>query len=289
MNEILEFTNSFNVVVACCLVCVVGCAGLARTRGHSMAFYGSLGLLLSFGAIPLTWLATQDLPVAEEDSGGLGFTPASRRAEVVSDPDLASWHRLYVSIRNSLLFAGLAVAVVAGLGFTWVVVSILPTFVALFEGMSLALPMPTRIMIALTKFARNPDFAPLFWVVKFCWPAAWFWLLRRSGYKFPLLGGVWKAADRLWQIQAIRKHGESWVLHIPRECARRLAASSDICLPEDEGEYQNMLRRQREALQASLWSLLPACVPAIGLGMIVLWVISLSVFLPLYQLIGNLS
>lgn len=33
---------------------------------------------------------------------------------------------------------------------------ILPTFVALFEGMSLALPLPTRLLIALVKLVRDP-------------------------------------------------------------------------------------------------------------------------------------
>lgn len=290
MNEILEFTNSFNVVVTSCVVCVLGCALLARSRGHSALFYGSLGFFLSFGAFPLTRLATGEAPMhEEEDSRKLGFTPVSRNLDWTDDPDLISWQRLYRAMRDSLIFGGMALAAISILGLTWAVLTILPTFVALYEGMSLALPMHTKILIAVTKFARNPDFLPLFWVLKFCWPATLYWVLRRSGYRFPLLGRVWKAADRLWQIQAARKHGENWRIHVPQECARRMADCADIPLPEEEGEYQSLLRRQREALQASLWSLLPALIPALGICLGVVWMVGMAVFLPLYQLIGNLS
>jgi hypothetical protein len=290
MHELIEFTKDFNVNVTCCVLCVVSCALLARLRGHSALFYGSLGLFLSFGAIPLTRLATREPRCQEEeDPRGLGFTPVAELREASDDADLASWRRLYRAIRDSLIFAVLALAVVVAFGLNWAVLTILPPFVSLYEGMSLALPRSTQVIIGLTKFAHNPDYLPLIWIVKFCWPAALFWVLRRSGYKFPLLGGVWKAVDRLWQIQATRKHAENWVLHVPEECARRLAACPDIALPEDEGEYQNLLRRQREALQASLWSLLPALIPTLGLALGIVWIISVAVFLPLYQLIGNLS
>jgi hypothetical protein len=284
-NEVL---NSFGVASGCMAVAVLISAMLARSRGYSAVFYGSLALFLSFGAIPLTLLATSE-PHREEEPGELGFSPVSTENAPSVDPDLASWRRLYRAIRDSLLLGGLAAAVVAVLALGYGVTSILPTFVALFEGMSLALPLPTQVLISVTKLFRNPDFAPIFWFLKLTWPAALFFFLARTGYWFPLLGGVWKSADRLWQIQASRHYGNQWRQHVPPETARRLFSASDIPLPEEENDYQAILRRQREALQASLWMLIPGLVPMLGIGMALIWLIGISIFLPMYQIIGNIG
>ncbi|MFH0802488.1 MAG: type II secretion system F family protein [bacterium] len=50
----------------------------------------------------------------------------------------------------------LVILVMAGGIVFFLVTYILPTFVALFEGMQLALPLPTKILIGVTKAARNP-------------------------------------------------------------------------------------------------------------------------------------
>jgi len=61
-----------------------------------------------------------------------------------------SWFTLWIGLRFVLLwFVGLPIAF-------FLVTYILPTFVTLFEGMSVQLPLPTQILIALVKAGRSP-------------------------------------------------------------------------------------------------------------------------------------
>lgn len=58
-------------------------------------------------------------------------------------------------VKSALTYPVVILSMASGIVF-FLVTYILPTFVALFEGMSLALPLPTQILIAVTKGARNP-------------------------------------------------------------------------------------------------------------------------------------
>jgi len=291
MHDFGSILSGYGVAAGCMGLSVLISGMIARSRGYSALFFGSLAFFLSFGAIPLTLLATRE-PLRDDEPGELGFSPVSAdtaASAVPLDPDLVSWGRLYRGIRDALLYGGLAAVMVAVLLFGYAVNSILPTFVGLFEGMSLALPLPTQMLIGVTKFFRNEDYAPIFWVTKFVWPGALFFLLSRSGYWFPLLGGVWKAADRLWQLQASRHYGSHWRQSVPGETARRLLGAAEIHLPADEADYQALLRRQREALQTALWLLVPGAVPVLGMCLVVVWLIGLSIFLPMCRVPGNIG
>ena len=281
--------DSFSLAAGGVALSVLFCGMLARSRGYSATFYAALALFLSWGAIPLAVLATRE-PIRDEEPAELGFTPiAGAVSEGLVDPDLASWRHLYRAIRDSLIFGGIAAAVVAAFGTGLATTSVLPTFVALFEGMSLVLPLPTQFLISVTKFARDPNYAWGFQLVKFSWPALLYLFLQRSGYWLPMLGRVWRQADRLWQIQAMRLYGADWHAHVPAECARRLLGSSEPSLPEDEIAYQAVLRRQREAMQAALWMLLPGVIPILGLMVVLIGAVGMSIFLPLYQISGNIG
>jgi len=58
-------------------------------------------------------------------------------------------------VKSALTYPVVILVMAGGIVF-FLVTYILPTFVSLFEGMSLALPLPTVILIAITKGARNP-------------------------------------------------------------------------------------------------------------------------------------
>ncbi|MGM9992451.1 MAG: type II secretion system F family protein [Candidatus Bruticola sp.] len=58
-------------------------------------------------------------------------------------------------VKAALTYPVVILVMAMGIVF-FLVTYILPTFVSLFEGMNLQLPLPTRILIGLTKMARNP-------------------------------------------------------------------------------------------------------------------------------------
>ncbi|MGM9999196.1 MAG: type II secretion system F family protein [Candidatus Bruticola sp.] len=58
-------------------------------------------------------------------------------------------------VKAALTYPVVILVMAMGIVF-FLVTYILPTFVSLFEGMNLQLPLPTRILIGLTKLARNP-------------------------------------------------------------------------------------------------------------------------------------
>lgn len=58
-------------------------------------------------------------------------------------------------VKSALTYPVVILVMALGIVF-FLVTYILPTFVQLFEGMSLQLPLPTRILITITKGARNP-------------------------------------------------------------------------------------------------------------------------------------
>ena len=58
-------------------------------------------------------------------------------------------------VKAALTYPMVILVMAGGIVF-FLVTYILPTFVSLFEGMQLALPLPTKILIGVTKAARNP-------------------------------------------------------------------------------------------------------------------------------------
>ena len=85
--------------LAGCLVATVWCAVRAKSQGYSAPLFGSLGLLLGLGAIPLTWLATrEDL---SEATDGMGLNPQTRLPE--KNIAFRQWARFYHGVRQLLI------------------------------------------------------------------------------------------------------------------------------------------------------------------------------------------
>ena len=66
-------------------------------------------------------------------------------------------------VKAALTYPVVILVMAMGIVF-FLVTYILPTFVSLFEGMNLQLPLPTRILIGVTKLARNPIFLACFFL-----------------------------------------------------------------------------------------------------------------------------
>ena len=278
------------------LVAALGCGLLARFRGASAAAYGGLGLFLGLGAVPLTLVATARFIGSDTPESGPGFTPADPHcaaSPLAADPeasaDLVAWSDLHRSIQQGLCL-GLVLILSGTVGVViWVCDGVFPTLVTLFEGMSLKLPAPTQMLVSFCKFFRSPVPGGLWWVAKLACPAAFYVWMLRGGYGLPLLGKVWRHTDRLCQLYAMQAAGEEWLGQIPVEVARRLQRA-----PEQEGpapgySFEPWIRRERDRLASSLWMLVPLLCLGVGVAALFMGLLGLSIFLPVYQLIGNVS
>ncbi len=241
-------------------------------------------------------------------------------------------------VKSALTYPVVILLMASGIVF-FLVTYILPTFVSLFEGMSLALPLPTQILIAVTKGARNPAvvipamillglglFAfnqyvktpagrkqydmmklniPVFGMLnrkvsisRFCRTLG---TLLSSGVPImQALEIVGRASGNEIIAMTVTKVRES--IREGESIASPLGASGMfppmvtqmVAVGEETGNLDAMLSKiadfydtEVEYMLASLTSMLEP-IMIVGMGGIVGFIV-ISVFLPLYQLIGNIG
>jgi type IV pilus assembly protein PilC len=221
----------------------------------------------------------------------------------------------------------------------FLVTYILPTFVSLFEGMNLTLPLPTKILIGLTKGARNPVIVipvmglvvlaffgmnryvqtpygkrqydllklnvPVFGLLnkkvaisRFCRTLG---TLLSSGVPImQALEIVGKASGNeiiamtVTKIRDSIREGESIATPLGSSGMFPPMVTQMVAVGEETGNLDAMLSKisdfydtEVEYLLASLTSMLEP-IMIVGMGGIVGFIV-ISVFLPLYQLIGSMS
>lgn len=232
------------------------------------------------------------------------------------------------------------VILVMALGIVFFLVTyILPTFVSLFEGMNLQLPLPTRILIGLTKMARNPVFLLIFFglggaalwglkmyintppgrkqfdnlklqlpvfgllnkkvaISRFCRTLG---TLLSSGVPImQALEIVGKAsgneviADTVTRIRDSIREGESIAAPLGASGMFPPMVTQMVAVGEETGNLDAMLSKiadfydtEVEYLLSSLTSMLEP-IMIVGMGAIVGFIV-VSVFLPLYQLVGSMA
>lgn len=118
--------------------------------------------------------------------------------------------------------------------------------------------------------------------IQWSWPVLGYRLLTRS-YRLPLLGRVWRHSDRIWLLLSQKKQA----LALPAEVLRRTRNHpADGESAYGESDRQALLQREFDLFEASVkrYPLYKLAVLAWGL---LLGFLILSMFLPLYQLIGN--
>ena len=241
-------------------------------------------------------------------------------------------------VKSALTYPVVILLMASGIVF-FLVTYILPTFVALFEGMSLALPLPTQILIAVTKGARNPAVVipaiillcvggfmvgqyiktpagrkqydmmrlniPVFGLLnrkvsisRFCRTLG---TLLSSGVPImQALEIVGRASGNEIIAMTVTKVRES--IREGESIASPLGASGMfppmvtqmVAVGEETGNLDAMLSKiadfydtEVEYMLASLTSMLEP-IMIVGMGGIVGFIV-ISVFLPLYQLIGNIG
>jgi type IV pilus assembly protein PilC len=221
----------------------------------------------------------------------------------------------------------------------FLVTYILPTFVSLFEGMNLTLPLPTKILIGVTKGARNPAIVipvlglvvaafvginryvqtpygkrqydllklnlPVFGLLnkkvsisRFCRTLG---TLLSSGVPImQALEIVGKASGNeiiamtVTKIRDSIREGESIATPLGSSGMFPPMVTQMVAVGEETGNLDAMLSKisdfydtEVEYLLASLTSMLEP-IMIVGMGGIVGFIV-ISVFLPLYQLIGSMS
>ena len=241
-------------------------------------------------------------------------------------------------VKSALTYPVVILVMALGIVF-FLVTYILPTFVELFKGMNLKLPLPTKILIAITEGARNPMVvipalglfvvtlvllgryintpvgrkqydllklnSPVFGLLtkkvaisRFCRTLG---TLLSSGVPImQALEIVGKASGNEIIAMTVTKVRES--IREGESIASPLGASGlfppmvtqMVAVGEETGNLDAMLGKiadfydtEVEYLLASLTSMLEP-IMIVGMGGIVGFIV-ISVFLPLYQLIGNLG
>lgn len=241
-------------------------------------------------------------------------------------------------VKSALTYPVVILMMAMGIVF-FLVTYILPTFVALFEGMSLALPLPTQILIAVTKGARNP--AVMIPVLILCGLGGFMmsqYIRTPSGRKqydmmklnipvFGLLnrkvsisrfcrtlGTLLSSGVPIMQALEIvgRASGNEIIAMTVTKVRESIREGESIASPlgasgmfppmvtqmvavgEETGNLDAMLSKiadfydtEVEYMLASLTSMLEP-IMIVGMGGIVGFIV-ISVFLPLYQLIGNIG
>lgn len=241
-------------------------------------------------------------------------------------------------VKSALTYPVVILIMALGIVF-FLVTYILPTFVQLFEGMSLQLPLPTKILIGVTKGARNPYIfipalglfgagmfalnryvatplgrkqydlmklnVPVFGLLnkkvaisRFCRTLG---TLLSSGVPImQALEIVGKASGNeiiamtVGKIRESIREGESIASPLGASGMFPPMVTQMVAVGEETGNLDAMLSKisdfydtEVEYLLASLTSMLEP-IMIVGMGAVVGFIV-ISVFLPLYQLIGNLG
>ena len=100
-------------------------------------------------------------------------------------------------------------------------------------------------------------------------------------YRLPLVGNVWLHADRLWVLYAQQSGEQNWIALLPGDVKKRMGDSAAT----PAVDLERAVKHERDGLAAALWMMLPAAVPMLGL----MFLLGQSIFLPLFQVIGNLG
>ncbi len=241
-------------------------------------------------------------------------------------------------VKSALTYPVVILVMAMGIVF-FLVTYILPTFVTLFEGMNLTLPLPTRILIAITKGARNPlivlpalglliiGIYAINVYIHSEWGRKQYDLLKLNLPVFGLLNKkvaisrfcrtlgtllssgvpimqaleiVGKASGNEIVAMTVEKVRES--IREGESIASPLGASGMfppmvtqmVAVGEETGNLDAMLAKiadfydtEVEYLLSSLTSMLEP-IMIVGMGAIVGFIV-ISVFLPLYQLIGQMK
>ena len=241
-------------------------------------------------------------------------------------------------VKSALTYPVVILVMALGIVF-FLVTYILPTFVTLFEGMNLELPLPTRILIETTKAVRNPMILfpliallvvagvfinryintplgkkqydllklniPVFGLLnkkvaisRFCRTLG---TLLSSGVPImQALEIVGKASGNeiiAWTVGKIResiREGESIASPLGASGMFPPMVTQMVAVGEETGNLDAMLAKisdfydtEVEYLLSSLTSMLEP-IMIVGMGTIVGFIV-VSVFLPLYELIGNMA
>ncbi len=245
-------------------------ASIARARGYSALLYGGAGLVLNLGSIPMTLLLT-DMPSSLDQSQEFGLTAIEPTQS--SSPQLGAWMAYYQGFRQTMLLAslsGFALMVLCLFGF---VVQIMPQFVMLYEGMSLALPAPTQVAIGICRAFRSEAVQWAMWFLGLVGPRFCCRFLLTS-YQFPLFGKVWRHADQIWLLLAEERQ-------LPGEVSRRLwGVARNECGLDCERDY----------LQGALWTASLVFVPILACFTLMLTFLLLCLLLPLSGgFVGNIG
>jgi type IV pilus assembly protein PilC len=241
-------------------------------------------------------------------------------------------------VKSALTYPVVILVMAIGIVF-FLVTYILPTFVSLFEGMNLALPLPTRILIGVTKAARNPLYiipglimlgvggflinryvqtpvgkkqfdllklnVPVFGLLnkkvaisRFCRTLG---TLLSSGVPImQALEIVGKAsgneiiAGTVNKIRESIREGESIASPLGASGMFPPMVTQMVAVGEETGNLDAMLSKisdfydtEVEYLLSSLTSMLEP-IMIVGMGVIVGFIV-ISIFMPLYQIIGQMS
>ncbi|HXE72276.1 MAG TPA: type II secretion system F family protein [Candidatus Nitrosotenuis sp.] len=241
-------------------------------------------------------------------------------------------------VKSALTYPVVILIMAMGIVF-FLVTYILPTFVQLFEGMNLQLPLPTRILIGITKGARQPLIViPALAVVVVAVVAVNRYIQTPIGRKqydllklnIPVFGLLNKKvaisrfcrtlgtllssgvpimqaleivgkasgneiiAMTVGKIRESIREGESIASPLGASGMFPPMVTQMVAVGEETGNLDAMLSKisdfydtEVEYLLASLTSMLEP-IMIVGMGAIVGFIV-ISVFLPLYQLIGNLG
>jgi len=241
-------------------------------------------------------------------------------------------------VKSALTYPVVILVMALGIVF-FLVTYILPTFVELFKGMNLTLPLPTKILIAVTEAARQPLIVgpsillfiavmigigkyiqtpvgrkqydllklniPVFGILtkkvaisRFCRTLG---TLLSSGVPImQALEIVGKASGNeiiamtVTKVRESIREGESIAIPLGASGLFPPMVTQMVAVGEETGNLDAMLGKiadfydtEVEYLLASLTSMLEP-IMIVGMGGIVGFIV-ISVFLPLYQLIGNLG
>lgn len=278
------------------------CTSLVALRhGHSPRPYLGLAVVLGFGAIPLTYLIIRNAeplgprpevngfsPLRSQEKERIGSTVGVDQAEVNAALDLASWKTFSATLDHVLIPTLIcsvfgAIALLAG-----VFLAILPNYLYLLDNMSLKIPMPTLLMISITKYLSRPQTGPVLWIASISLPSCFYLALERGGYWLPVLGPIWRHNDRLWQLHLRQTGSQCWEHEIPSHVARRLHFADVFPGPKSQEQLSSSIGRERQLLNASLWMCVPVFFAILALLGVALFVLIWTLSLPFYQIRGNL-
>jgi type IV pilus assembly protein PilC len=247
-------------------------------------------------------------------------------------------YNLKKKVKSAMTYP-MVILVMAVLISLFLVMFILPTFVSLFEGMQMKLPVPTKILIGFTNGARNPYISiPVAIVLVIAYVIFLRYVATKKGkrqydafkLKLPVFGQlirkvaisrfcrtlgallqsgvpimqaleiVGKASgnevvsETVYKVRESVREGESIAVPLQLSGMFPPLVTQMVAVGEETGNLDGMLTKiadfydtEVEYMLAALTSLLEPMM-IVAMGFIVGFIV-ISVFLPLYQIIGNIK